>query len=64
MESEIYRGYHIAVEPNGEGWRVWAHPQSPELPITRHVSIHVDAESSEEALDQAKQRIDSLLALL
>lgn len=64
MESEIYRGYQIAAEPNGDGWRVSAHPQFPELPITAHVSFHVDADSAEQALDQVKQKIDSLLSPL
>jgi hypothetical protein len=57
METENYRGYHIVMEPNGDGWRVWAHPQSPDLPITPHVSFHVDADSSDEALGQAKQKM-------
>ena len=61
MESETYRGYQIAVQPNGHGWRVWAHPWSPELPLTSQVSFHVDAESAEEALSKVKQKIDDLL---
>jgi hypothetical protein len=61
MQSDHYRGYEIAVEPNGQGWRVWAHPRHPDLPITRHQSFHVDADSTEDALAEARQKIDSLL---
>jgi hypothetical protein len=64
MESETYRGYQIAAQPNGQGWRVWAHPWSPELRITPQVSFHVDAESAEEALAKVKQKIDGLLSPL
>jgi hypothetical protein len=63
MESENYRGYHIMTEPNGDGWRVWAHPQSPDLPITSHTTFHVDADSSQEALGKVKQKIDDLVLL-
>ena len=41
MESETYRGYQIATEPNGEGWRVWAQ-RTPELPITSHAQTPND----------------------
>jgi len=58
-----YRGYEIAVEPNGDGWRVWAHPTSSELPITRHQSFHVDANSEEDALAEARQKIDWLISI-
>jgi hypothetical protein len=64
MESETYRGYEIMTEPNGKGWRVWAHPRSPELPITSHESFHVDADSPEEALGKVRQKINDLLSLL
>jgi hypothetical protein len=62
MESENYRGYVIATEPDGDGWRVWAHPRVPALPITSHVSFYVEADDAEEALAQLKQKIDSLLS--
>jgi hypothetical protein len=61
MDSELYRGYQIVAQPNGDGWRVWAHPQSPDLPITSHASFHVDTESAEQALAKVKQKIDTLL---
>jgi hypothetical protein len=63
MESENYRGYAIEIEPDGAGWRVWAHPRVPALPITSHVSFYVRADDAEEALHQVKQKIDSLLSL-
>jgi hypothetical protein len=61
MESETYRGYEIAAQREGIVWRVWAHPQRPELPITRKVSFRVEARSPEEALAKVKQKIDGLL---
>jgi hypothetical protein len=63
MESETYRGYHITAQPNGHGWRVSAHPLSPDLPITTRVAFHVDAEQPEDALAKVKEKIDSLLSL-
>ena len=63
-DSETYRGYLIQVEPNGHGWRVWARPRTPELPIAKHGSFHVDAHNAEEALQEARQKIDGLLQLL
>ena len=63
MAQESYRGYKIIVEPNGDGWRVWAHPMTPDLPITRHRSFRVDAASSDEALRTAEAKIDGLFAL-
>jgi len=59
--KDNYRGYDITVEPNGHGWRVWAHPKSPDLPITRHRSFHVDGDSTDDALAEARSKIDSLI---
>jgi hypothetical protein len=60
-EMQSYRGYEIVVEANGEGWRVFAHPRTPDLPITRHRSFHVDADTTNDALEEARKRIDDLL---
>ena len=60
-EAQSYRGYEIVVEANAHGWRVWAHPRTPDLPITRHRSFHVDADTTDEALKEARRRIDDLL---
>jgi hypothetical protein len=60
-DHQSYRGYEITVEPNGEGWRVWAHPMTPDLPVTKHRSFHLDAGNTEEALAEARKRIDDLL---
>ena len=58
---QSYRGYEIVVQANGHGWRVWAHPRTPDLPITRHCSFHVDADTTDQALVEARKRIDDLL---
>ena len=53
-ETQSYRGYEIVIEANGHGWRVWAHPRTPDLPITRHRSFHVDAKTTDQALAEAE----------
>jgi hypothetical protein len=63
MESENYRGYHIVTEPNGRDGEFGHTLNRQTCRFTSHVSFHVDADSSEEALDQAKQKIDGLLLL-
>ena len=60
-ERPSYFGYEIVVDANGEGWRVWAHPRTPDMPITTRRSFHVDAANADEALEEARQRIDDLL---
>jgi hypothetical protein len=60
-ERQSYRGYELIVEANQEGWRVWSRPTMADLPITGRRSFHVDATTSDEALEEARQRIDDLL---
>ena len=57
-----YRGYRITVSPNGHGWRVTAHPMSPENPILANPSFKVPAHNADEAVLHAQQRIDDLLS--
>jgi hypothetical protein len=60
--TQFYRGYEITVELNGDSWRVWACPRTPDLPITNRRSIKLDAAASvDKALEEAKKRIDALL---
>ena len=53
--TQFYRGYEITVELNGNGWRVSAHPRTPDLPITRRRSVKVDAASADKALEEANK---------
>jgi hypothetical protein len=58
---EQYCGYSIEIAPKDAGWRVWARPNTPNLPILRQDPFDSDAPSEAEAFAEAKRQIDSLL---
>ena len=58
-----YKGYKIKLTPNGRGWRVRARPLSPDKPILSDHSFVVAGASEDDAIEQAKRRIDRLLTV-
>jgi hypothetical protein len=57
-----YRGYNLTVARNGHGWRIWAYPLTPDLPILLRHSFTVPASSDDEAMKHAKEHVDRVLA--
>lgn len=58
-----YRGYNLTVALSGHGWRIWAVPLTPDLPILLRHSFTVPASSDDDAMEHAKERVDRLLTL-
>jgi hypothetical protein len=54
-----YRGYDLDVERHVSLWLVGIHPRRPELPILRR--CQVQSHNQEEAVLEAKRRVDALL---
>jgi hypothetical protein len=54
-----YRGYDLDVERHVSLWLVGIHPRLPELPILRR--CQVQSYNQEEAVLEAKRRVDALL---
>ncbi|MFZ0396674.1 MAG: hypothetical protein WAM06_01340 [Methyloceanibacter sp.] len=54
-----YRGYDLDVERHVSLWLVGIHPRRPELPILRR--CQVQSYNQEEAVLEAKRRVDALL---
>jgi hypothetical protein len=55
----IYRGYDMEVTRAKSGWLVGVYPRSADLPILRRSDFY--AHDQDEAVIQAKDRIDRLL---
>jgi hypothetical protein len=58
-----YKGYKIKLAPKQRGWRIRARPLSPDKPILSDHSFVVAEASEDEAIEQAKRRIDRVLAI-
>jgi hypothetical protein len=58
-----YKGYKIKLAPRQRGWRIRALPLSPDKPILSDHSFVAAGVSEEEAIEQAKRRIDRVLAI-
>jgi hypothetical protein len=58
-----YRGYKILLKSNGKNWIVSVCPKNPELPILRWNSFQAPLHSPEDAIAEARRRIDQLLSL-
>ena len=54
-----YRGYDLEVGRYVSLWQVGIHPRQPELPILRR--CQVQSYNQEEAVLEAKRRVDDLL---
>ena len=57
-----YRGYKIELRHEGGTWHVTIHPTRPDLPIMRQFSFLPEPFPEGAALDEAKRRVDRLLA--
>jgi hypothetical protein len=57
-----HRGYKIEVKANGHAWVVNVAPKTPELPILRWNSFRAPLGSQEEAVAEARRRVDRLLS--
>jgi hypothetical protein len=57
-----YRGYKIELMHDVSGWQVTVHPMRPDLPILRQFSFRPEPFPKGAALEEAKRRVDRLLA--
>ena len=58
----VYRGYELEVTGNSCDWRVRVQPRSPDLPILAVSEVY--ASDQDQAVIQAKERVDGTLSLL
>ena len=58
----VYRGYDLDVTRALSGWRVGVHPKRADLPILGRSEVY--AHDQDEAVVQAKGRIDGALSFL
>jgi hypothetical protein len=61
--SARYRGYLIEGELKGDSWLLRVRPLRPDLPILGFSTFHVAHSMWNRALDEARERIDALLAV-
>ena len=59
---ETYRGYQIEPRREWSNWCVSVHPLRADLPIFRHSTLRNLTAQKEEAVREAKQRIDHILS--
>jgi hypothetical protein len=57
-----YRGYLITAERRDDDWHLDVHPTRAEFPIMCQHSFTVPLPTMQDALAEAKRRIDRLLA--
>jgi hypothetical protein len=58
----VYRGYDLDVTRAASGWSVGVHPKSADLPIIGRSEVFAD--DQDQAVIEAKVRIDGALSLL
>ena len=58
----VYRGYDLEVTRDSCDWRVRVQPRSPDLPILAVSEVY--ASDQDQAVIQAKERVDGNLSLL
>ena len=58
----IYRGYDLEVTRESFDWRVRVQPRSPDLPILAISEVY--ASDQDQAVTQAKERVDGTLSIL
>jgi hypothetical protein len=58
----VYRGYDLDVTRAPSGWCVGVHPKTSDLPIIGRREVF--AEDQDQAVVEAKDRIDGALSLL
>jgi hypothetical protein len=64
MESYRYRGYQIQTRREWSNWCVSVHPMRPDLPILPQSTLRTLTPRKDEAVTEAKQRIDRILSNL
>jgi hypothetical protein len=66
MNREIcrYRGYEMVPRCELSHWFVSIHPTRPDLPLSAHSTLSTQAGSREDALIEAKERVDAILSSL
>ena len=58
----VYRGYHLDLTRAPSGWCVGVHPKTADLPIISRSEVFAD--DPNQAIVEAKGRIDGVLSLL
>jgi hypothetical protein len=64
MEICRYRGYEMVPRCELSHWFVSIHPTRPDLPLSAHSTLTTRAGSKEDALTEAKERVDAILSSL
>lgn len=62
IERSRYRGYQIQMRREWSNWCVTVHPTRPDLPILTRSALSILSPRKEDALAEAKNSIDQLLA--
>ena len=63
-ETRQYRGYDIVLMRQWSQWCVGIYPTRADLPILTRATLSTLATKKEDAIDEAKQTIDRILARL
>jgi hypothetical protein len=63
-EKSRYRGYQIETRREWSNWCASVHPTRPDLPILARSTLSTLSSHKEDALAEAKQKIDDLLKRL
>jgi hypothetical protein len=58
----VYRGYDLEITRSFPDWRVELHPKAADLPILGINQVH--SSNRDQAITEAKARIDGMLAVL
>jgi hypothetical protein len=64
MENNRYRGYDIVPMRQWSQWCVGIYPTRPDLPILPRSTLSTMAPEKDIAVEEAKQKIDRILARL
>jgi hypothetical protein len=62
MDGYEYRGYWIEARREWSNWCVSVYPLQPDLPILARSTLHTLTPQKDDAVNEAKQHIDRLLA--
>jgi hypothetical protein len=59
---DTYRGYQIDTRREWSSWCASVYPTRPDLPILSRSTLHTLTPRKEDALAEARERIDSILS--
>jgi hypothetical protein len=64
MDTETcrYRGYEMVPTRALPHWLVSIHPTRPDLPLSAHPTLRTHATCKEDALNEARQRVNEILS--